>query len=461
MKIYAVRKGNTIGIFENWSDCQDATKGFSGAEFKSFGSRAEAEAYLEGRDVWKEKVDQDNKEGFLVAFTDGSFDKDLKRYSFGVVIVCPDGKKENICGYGSNERFVESNNIIGEIFGVINALDWAVSNGFDKIKIYHDYEGLSKWIKGEWNANVPASQMFVNLYKEKYEGLLDVSFEWVHGHSNISYNEEADSLAKSALLDRKKIAISGENWYSVSGIEKSQFDKISKSVTDSDTNIVCSTNDYFDKCIYKFKCGVETVTATVFKSGNRKLLVQGKNNYLFHVVTTFIVEADENSKVEQILASTYRVSIKNDRINEVSSPIESGLPADYPTNIKRLIRQSIINLKYSVEAEDYSQYAFPALRALEGHIKYLISKAGGSIGKTFNCFNRVSNTDPYIYTGTLTDTSKKDSIEICYNYYKAERDTTFHYGDLLGSTDTTRILETKESADELINKCLSLINENP
>ena len=84
LKIYAVKKGHKTGIFDNWAECQAATKGFSGPEFKSFTTREEAEAYLEDRDVWVDQVAKDNNEGYLVAFTDGSFDKDLKRYSYGV-----------------------------------------------------------------------------------------------------------------------------------------------------------------------------------------------------------------------------------------------------------------------------------------------------------------------------------------------------------------------------------------
>lgn len=34
MKVYAVKKGHQTGIFDNWADCQAATKGFSGPEFK-------------------------------------------------------------------------------------------------------------------------------------------------------------------------------------------------------------------------------------------------------------------------------------------------------------------------------------------------------------------------------------------------------------------------------------------
>ncbi len=123
MKFYAVKKGNQTGIFECWADCQTATKGYSSPEFKSFTTKEEAEAYLQNRDIWVEKVEKDNSDGYLVAFTDGSYDKDLKRYSYGVKFIRPDGSEEDICGYGSNQAYIDSNNIIGEIFGVINALD--------------------------------------------------------------------------------------------------------------------------------------------------------------------------------------------------------------------------------------------------------------------------------------------------------------------------------------------------
>lgn len=38
-KFYAVRKGLKTGIYDNWEECQSATKGFSNAEYKSFSTR--------------------------------------------------------------------------------------------------------------------------------------------------------------------------------------------------------------------------------------------------------------------------------------------------------------------------------------------------------------------------------------------------------------------------------------
>ena len=102
------------------------------------------------KDLWAEIVSEDIRQGYLVAFCDGSYENSLNRYSYGLVLIDKENNEIPLCGYGSNQKFVSSNNIIGEIFGVINALDWAISNGYEKIKIYHDYEGLSRWISGEW-----------------------------------------------------------------------------------------------------------------------------------------------------------------------------------------------------------------------------------------------------------------------------------------------------------------------
>ena len=49
---YAVKKGHKTGVFDNWTEAQAATAGFSGPEFKKFKTKTEAEAYLDNRDVW-------------------------------------------------------------------------------------------------------------------------------------------------------------------------------------------------------------------------------------------------------------------------------------------------------------------------------------------------------------------------------------------------------------------------
>ncbi|MBQ6160039.1 MAG: type II toxin-antitoxin system RnlA family toxin [Oscillospiraceae bacterium] len=457
---YAVKSGHKTGVFDNWTDAQAAISGFSNADYKKFRSFDEANAYLCGRDIWKEKVEEDNSKGLLVAFTDGSYEQTLNRYSYGVVFILPSGEEKCICGYGSNKEYIESNNIIGELFGVINAFDWAISNGYEKIKIYHDYAGLSKWISGEWDAKAKVSQMYVRLFKAKFDGFLQVEFEKVPGHTNVCYNEKADQLAKTALVDRKKVAIQGEHWFSIPYFCKNDFDAFAEIIIESDASITFTVDNQPHKSIYKFKLNSDSVTVSLFKSGEHKLLVQGKNTYLFQVITTTLVELDDSIKIDQILGSAYRVTIEKTVIDKGYLPIERGLPKDYPPSVKRLLKQAVINLNYYVESEDYSQYAFPALKALEGHIKYLINLAGGSVGRAFTCFglDKTASPNKFYLTERFPDTSKNPAIETCYNYYNSQRNTAFHFGDVFNSTnDNTRIISDKAEADEIIKKCINLI----
>lgn len=276
MKYYAVKVGNNPGLFDNWAECQESIKGFSGAVYKSFNSKEEAEAFLSDRDIWGEQIAADIEQGYLVAFCDGSFDKELNRYSYGVIIIGGDHTETPLCGYGSNPKYIVSNNIIGEIFGVINALDWAVSNGYEKIKIYHDYEGLSKWLSGEWNAGTDASKMYTSLYHTKFEGVIDVVFEKVKGHSNNLYNDKSDALAKSALVDRTRMAIQGDHWFVLPYFKESDFKALTELVSEAIPGVSIDKKEYGTKFVYRLEYEHKKVVVSLFKWEYPKFCVSCK-----------------------------------------------------------------------------------------------------------------------------------------------------------------------------------------
>ncbi len=153
MKYYAVKNGRQTGIFTSWSECSASVKGFSGASYKSFSSKADAEKFLFEHDekMYNEDnfdISVDLAEGYLVAFCDGSFSDELNAYSFGIVLIDLDR-----CEYTLNEtdktpEFLSARNVSGEVFGALCSIAWAASHGYKKLKIYHDYEGISKWITG-------------------------------------------------------------------------------------------------------------------------------------------------------------------------------------------------------------------------------------------------------------------------------------------------------------------------
>ncbi|KAJ9081198.1 hypothetical protein DSO57_1017212 [Entomophthora muscae] len=48
---YAVKAGNKPGVYTTWAQCQQQTKGFSGAKYQKFNSKAEAEAFVKSGKV--------------------------------------------------------------------------------------------------------------------------------------------------------------------------------------------------------------------------------------------------------------------------------------------------------------------------------------------------------------------------------------------------------------------------
>ena len=207
-KYYAVKGNDEKHLFTDWNSCKEFLAGKKGYKYKSFSTKKEAECYFSGDDYAENAVKDDLKNGYAVAYTDGSYEESTGKYSFGAISFLPDGRKFSFCDSGNNPEFLSSRNVAGEILGALEAVKWAFLNGCDKLKIYHDYEGLSAWAEGRWQAKGAVSLYYMNRLK-RYSGALDIVFEKVKGHSNNSYNEAVDKLAKSALFENKKQVVSG------------------------------------------------------------------------------------------------------------------------------------------------------------------------------------------------------------------------------------------------------------
>ncbi len=193
-KFYAVKNGKKIGIFTSWDECKENVHGFAGAEFKSFPTLREAEAFISGEAV---TTALKPREGGAVAYVDGSFNVSTGEFSYGAVIFA------NGTTIEMNEAFREPElatmrNVAGEIKGAEAAMRYCVNNGIDKLDIYYDYQGIEKWCTGDWKTTKTGTTR----YKEYYNSIktkVDVRFVKVKGHSGDKYNDRADALAKSAL----------------------------------------------------------------------------------------------------------------------------------------------------------------------------------------------------------------------------------------------------------------------
>ncbi|MGN1206081.1 MAG: viroplasmin family protein [Eubacterium sp.] len=201
-KYYAVKKGKVPGIYLTWNDCKAQTDGYSGAIYKSFATREEAEIFVSGtvsaKAVDAEDEQEQDERDTAVAYVDGSYNVTTGEYSCGVVFLY-DGKEETMAKKGEDKELAQMRNVAGEILGSQLAMQYAIELGIEKIKIYHDYQGIASWCLGEWKTNKEGTKA----YKEYYDSVQDklqVCFVKVKGHSGNHYNDMADGLAKSVIF---------------------------------------------------------------------------------------------------------------------------------------------------------------------------------------------------------------------------------------------------------------------
>ncbi len=240
-KVYAVKKGLKTGIFSTWEECKKQVHGFPGAQYKSFPTMQEAEAYLGSSENLISQPEQD--EDACIAYVDGSFDAAKNAYSYGCILLYQGSRREmskaflgtedvsmrNVAGelegamaamqyceqnnirnlhlyQGSRREMskaflgtedVSMRNVAGELEGAMAAMQYCEQNNIRNLHLYYDYQGIESWATGEWKRNKPGTIR----YKEFYDKLenVRVCFHKVKGHSGVELNEAVDQLAKAAL----------------------------------------------------------------------------------------------------------------------------------------------------------------------------------------------------------------------------------------------------------------------
>lgn len=146
-KFYVVWKGRRTGIFTSWEECEQQVKGFTAAEYKSFGSRPEAEAAYQSRyeaykgkasslGKWKESETPPSLPSMCV---DAACDGSPGRLEYRGV----DTKTEKeLFRIGP---FPDGTNNVGEFLAIVHALTWLVKHG-TQMPIYSDSQNAISWV---------------------------------------------------------------------------------------------------------------------------------------------------------------------------------------------------------------------------------------------------------------------------------------------------------------------------
>lgn len=201
-KVYAVKKGKNTGIFYQWEECRKAVDGYPGAEYKGFPTVQEAKNYLGITEEGEADVPPAGATSgeSLLAYVDGSYDDTLKKYAFGCVFILADGHIYTQYGNGDNEQSLQHRNVTGEMLGAMYAVKTAMLNGFQKVELCYDYQGIEKWVTGEWRSKTELTQKYAKAMRE-WGTKIQISFTKVAAHTNVKYNELADQMAKQGLRE--------------------------------------------------------------------------------------------------------------------------------------------------------------------------------------------------------------------------------------------------------------------
>lgn len=273
-------------------------------------------------------------------------------------------------------------------------------------------------------------------------------------------NTEISSVIKALLEEQCKYSSSAQGkTYSIRKLPREWAEKIIEYLSSLENVTVeehsIDTTPIHKSYMFTSKIG-DKLTINVYQTGT--LTLQGKPAYLYGEAISFLSYCNDVS-MDDIVNSINSFHDVNVKTNEVRNDMEVLMPRAYGNideTILKLLSPSISLRKVNIDLEDYFCYAFPALRALEGYIKYLFGLKGITIGYTFgNIFNGDVLT-PQI-AARIGDATFQNELERLYVYFKGNRHVIFHTEQILIGT---RLIEDKHEADEIINTVLNLIESS-
>ncbi len=146
-KYYVVWKGRKRGIFTSWAECEAQVKGFPGAEYKAFESRAEAERALaanyaayEGKPAsWQRWLLAPQPPILPSLCVDAACTGSPGRLEYR-------GVKTESGEQVFYSSFAEGTNNVGEFLAIVQAMQWLSQRGLDW-PIYSDSHNAIRWVE--------------------------------------------------------------------------------------------------------------------------------------------------------------------------------------------------------------------------------------------------------------------------------------------------------------------------
>lgn len=126
--------------------------------------------------------------GVYEAFVDGSFIEGKTGY--GAVIFLGD---KNIKEFSGSIEDTSTRQFGGELFSVMQVLNWCKENNIKKIRINYDYLGIEYFVNGKWQ---PKNSLAKEYKQTVLASNIDILWRKIDSHTGNKKNDIADKLAK-------------------------------------------------------------------------------------------------------------------------------------------------------------------------------------------------------------------------------------------------------------------------
>lgn len=202
-------------------------------------------------------------------------------------------------------------------------------------------------------------------------------------------------------------------------------------------------------------------TITLHKHSNGSFQAQGKPRLLFNDVIYLLSEL---MPFKDVIASQLKFYDTNLTSGDIIGELEIKMPVSskyIEDKIKSILSPSIAITKINIQLDDYSLFAYPALRALEGVIKQLFKENDILINNKEGFGDFIHNRGKQTILADIAKEKikcKKTQKAICdmYSFYYANRHSLFH---VEGTIVNTKVLNYQE-ARHLIDYTINLIENS-
>jgi len=202
-KWYVVYRGRDIGVFDNWSDCKNATDGYDGARFKAFKTYEEARGSFLKRCVCKARRGQESDKAWVDKLfpqlsTNSPFSDAWRTCESGpsLPFYCTDAactnpaggiveyrciharsKTDAITNVFSYGPFACGSNNIGEYVALVQALIWLETHDcLSTTPIYTDSRVAIAWVS---NPSEPGSRTTLKRISDDLVAELRLCDDWI------------------------------------------------------------------------------------------------------------------------------------------------------------------------------------------------------------------------------------------------------------------------------------------